>query len=102
MLEKTLEELKELTKSDYKNALKENVCEVLFTKKNGTLRKLLCTLDTKFIPQKQQDIINEVMDTPKRTGSPDSIAVFDLETGAWRAFRIHSVLAFKIVKKTTP
>lgn len=91
----------ELTKEDYEKALRENICEVVFEKKDGTLRKILCTLDMKFIPQKQQDIIKEVMDSkPKRKQNPNSISVFDLEKGLWRAFQLAKVIYFKIVKKT--
>lgn len=91
-----------LTKNDYKNALRNHICEVVFEKKDGTLRKLICTLDTQFIPVSSQKVLKEYMDQPKHRESPNSVTVFDLEKNTWRAFRIESVLVFKKVKETRP
>ena len=58
---------------------------VFFTKKDGTERKMLCTLAENKIP-------NEKM--PKNSGkskSDDTLAVFDIEKDAWRSFRWDSV-----------
>ena len=58
---------------------------VFFTKKDGTERKMLCTLAENKIP-------NEKM--PKNSGkskSDDALAVFDIEKNEWRSFRWDSV-----------
>ncbi len=58
---------------------------VVFTKKDGTERQMVCTLNSGMIPQDA---------TPKNSGRAqptDSIAVFDLEKGEWRSFRFDSI-----------
>ncbi len=65
--------------------LRSEKVTVLFTKKDGTERKLICTLKEDKIPSEK---------VPKNTGkakSEDSIAVFDLEKSDWRSFRFDSV-----------
>ena len=62
---------------------------VVFTKKDGTKRKLLCTLAEDKIPSEK---------APKNTGkakSDEAIAVFDIESQDWRSFRWDSVKEIK-------
>lgn len=62
---------------------------IIFTKKDGTERKLLCTLAKSKIPSEK---------TPKNSGkakSDEAIAVFDLENQDWRSFRWDSVKQIK-------
>ncbi len=62
----------------------ENVT-LTFTKKDGTERKMVCTLAESKIPSEK---------SPKNTGkaqSEESMAVFDLEKQDWRSFRFDSV-----------
>ena len=68
-----------------RGVLRSEKVTVLFTKKDGSERKLICTLKEDKIPSKK---------APKNTGkakSEDSIAVFDLEKSDWRSFRFDSV-----------
>lgn len=56
-----------------------------FLKKDGTTRKMLCTLNENMIPKEK---------APKNTGrakNEDVIAVYDLEKQEWRSFRFHSI-----------
>ena len=65
--------------------LREQEVTISFTKKDGTERKMLCTLAENKIP-------NEKM--PKNSGkskSDDALAVFDIEKNEWRSFRWDSV-----------
>jgi hypothetical protein len=58
---------------------------ITFTKADGTVRKLLCTLRESAIPEDK---------LPKGTGSETSDntqRVFDLEKNQWRSFRWDSV-----------
>lgn len=58
---------------------------ITFTKKDGSERKMLCTLAEKQIPSEKM---------PKNSGkakSEQSLAVFDLEKQEWRSFRFDSV-----------
>jgi len=77
----------------YLQALREGVCEVIFTKKDGTDRRMLCTLDMSGIPAE---------DVPKSDGNvtavnTESVRVYDLEVEGWRSFRIDSVKEFAAV-----
>lgn len=58
---------------------------ISFTKKDGTKRKMICTLKEGMIPSDQ---------IPKGSGkatSEEALAVFDLEKQEWRSFRYDSI-----------
>ena len=72
--------------------LKTQEVTISFTKKDGTERKMLCTLAENKIPSEKM---------PKNSGkskSDDALAVFDVEKNDWRSFRWDSVttIDFKI------
>ena len=65
--------------------LKTQEVTISFTKKDGTERKMLCTLAENKIPSEKM---------PKNSGkskSDDALAVFDIEKNDWRSFRWDSV-----------
>ena len=65
--------------------LRDEKVTIVFTKKDGTERTMVCTLAESKIPSEK---------TPKNTGktqSDEAIAVFDLEKQDWRSFRFDSV-----------
>jgi hypothetical protein len=75
-----------------KTILHEGEVWVTFRKKDGTERKMHCTLAENRIPAEK---------LPKGTGkakNSDALAVFDVENQAWRSFRFDSVmkLNFKV------
>ena len=68
-----------------RDMLKGTEVAVTFTKKDGTERSMLCTLQESSIPTEK---------APKNTGkaqSEDAIAVFDVDKQDWRSFRFDSV-----------
>lgn len=68
-----------------KNQLREGVVLVTFKKKDGTKRKMRCTLAENEIPAEKM---------PKGSGkskSGDALAVFDVENQEWRSFRFDSI-----------
>ncbi len=74
-----------------KEDLRSNKCKVTFTKQDGTVRDMLCTLMEAFIiPQEKK---TERVKTP----SENTLAVWDLEKNAWRSFRTDSVSAFQVL-----
>jgi len=79
----------EILREFYLERLREGICEVTFTKKDGTDRRMLCTLDMSGIPEK---------DVPKTDGNKsenlEAVRVYDLEKEAWRSFRFDSVKVF--------
>jgi hypothetical protein len=77
-------------KSWLKGVLRDgNVC-VTFTKKDGTERKMICTLSESAIPQEF---------APKgstKAQSDESLAVFDVESNGWRSFRYDSITKIQV------
>ena len=65
--------------------LRRGILNVIFTKTDGTERKLVCTLSEDKIPEDKR---------PKGTGKTNhdvALPVFDMENNAWRSFRWDSV-----------
>ena len=77
-----------------KDKLRENILNVQFVKKDGTERKMRCTLKADLLPA-QTDIEEAVQ---KKTPNPDVLAVWDLEKEAWRSFRYDSIIGFSEVR----
>jgi len=80
--------------------LSEDILLVTFTKKNGDLRKMYCTLQDEFVPDhKKYFSENESSKraAPSDAESPQVVAVYDMEKADWRSFRMDSITAFEIV-----
>jgi hypothetical protein len=67
-------------------ALKTNIVDVTFIKKDGTERLMKCTLDPALLPKVE---IKE--DAKPRKESTTSMRVFDTEKNEWRSFTIRSI-----------
>jgi hypothetical protein len=68
--------------------LETGACVVRFKKKDGTLRDMLCTLNSDLIPSSYDDDATRQTRRP----NPDVLAVWDLEKEAWRSFRLDSIV----------
>lgn len=73
-----------------KTTLKASTLRVVFVKKDGTERTMLCTLNPNLLPA-QTDLEEAVQ---KKTPNPDVLAVWDLEAQGWRSFRYDSIIGF--------
>jgi len=69
--------------------LRFGACEIIFTKVDGTERKLRCTLMDKYLPPKTTN--GDIMEEHKKPENLDLVAAWDLEAGGWRSFRVDSV-----------
>lgn len=68
-------------------ALKYNVCTVTFTKVNGEVRVMPCTLRADIVPAYERKTpIKEATDKEKAT-----VSVWCTDANAWRSFRVDSV-----------
>lgn len=66
-----------------RDRLKEEVLVVTFTKKDGSERRMVCTLQQDFLPET----------TGTSSGGYEGItAVYDVEADGWRSFRDDSVI----------
>jgi hypothetical protein len=70
--------------------LQSSVLNVTFVKKDGTERKMTCTLKADHLPA-QTDLEEAVQ---KKAPNSDVIAVWDVEKAAWRSFRYDSIIGF--------
>ena len=81
---------------DIRELLKEGVIEVKFTKKDGSLRVMKCTLKEDLIPTEH---------APKGTGkvksNSDVISVFDVENNGWRSFNYATIKEFTVTGGNT-
>jgi len=71
--------------------LHSEVYNVSFTKKDGTVRNMKCTLRADYLPSKV-----ESESTSTKKVNPDVLAVWDLEKSEWRSFRKDSVIDYHV------
>lgn len=72
-----------------KGLLNEGDVRVVFTKKDGTERTMLCTLREEKIPAEFKP------KTEATNFTDEAMRVFDLEANGWRSFRWDSVKKFE-------
>ena len=72
-------------KDQFKDILRNYVVDVTFTKKDGTERKMDCTL-------KEENIVQYEKKTERvKTLNEETCPVFDLEKNEWRSFRYDAI-----------
>lgn len=80
-----------MTRNDYVTELKNGVCRVIFTKKNGEERDMTCTLDMSYVPESQH---------PKGTAgyvkNEETISVYDMKAEGWRSFKVENIKEFLV------
>jgi WYL_2, Sm-like SH3 beta-barrel fold len=77
------------TKDMIREAARAGVIDVQFTKKDGSLREMRCSLQEQYLPP--------LMGEAETKDNPDVLAVWDLEAKGWRSFRIDSVLIMETI-----
>lgn len=82
----------EHTKESIRSQLRQSVMKVNFTKTDGTVREMICTLQESFtIPyEKKTD--------KQKPENNDILAVWDVEKHAWRSFRVDSIISADVVE----
>ena len=66
-----------------KNKLHSGNVNLTFTKKDGTIRLMKCTL--------QESVLPPAPETSLRKPNPDVLSAWDLEKNAWRSVRYDSI-----------
>jgi hypothetical protein len=69
--------------------LKNNDCEVKFTKKDGTIRIMTCTLDDDRLPSIESE--------PNKSRRINEEVLNVYTPDGWRSFRIDSLIYLKII-----
>jgi len=77
---------------EIKNLLHENVCEIVFTKVDGTDRTMRCTLLEQYLPPSPSN------DTSAKKSNPNTLIVWDLDAVGWRSFRTASLKTIQPTK----
>lgn len=86
------------TRPELLEALKNNKVVVTFTKVDGTVRDLFCTLKADLIPSEKTEKKDKKKTAKKKNDSV--ICAFDLGTAkAWRSFRVESVTGMIVIKE---
>lgn len=75
--------------------LKNNVCVVVFEKKDGTERSMKCTLQEGVIPEATKE--DPLSQKKIRSLNEEVIPVWDTEKNGWRSFRVDSVKSFSVL-----
>ena len=79
-----------MTREKITKSLHDGICEVFFTKADGSERTMHCTLNPKFAPS-MPEMVEEAV---RKNKNPDAIAVWDTDFDAGRAFRIDKIIEF--------
>jgi len=79
-----------ISKKEILKSLREGICNVRFTKVDGSSRILRCTLHPDYVPGGSER--KEKSNNTKRHYVSDNVlAVWDLDELHWKSFRINSV-----------
>jgi len=84
----------EHTKESIRSQLHQSVMNIKFTKTDGSVREMICTLQESFtIPYEKKT-------EKQKPENNDTLAVWDVEKNAWRSFRVSSVISVDIVSES--
>jgi hypothetical protein len=86
-------------RNDLVSILKNNICNVTFTKVNGEQRTMPCTLKEGVIPPAPVHETNtdNPVDFPKeKKVNPNTLSVWCLDKKEWRSFRVANVTNVEI------
>jgi hypothetical protein len=75
-----------------KRVLETEIVHLTFTKKDGTIREMKCTLKEDHLPEVQKDFGE---DAPTRSKTKDTISFWDIESEGWRSCRYDSIKEIK-------
>ena len=80
---------------EIRHLLERHDCEVTFTKVNGELRTMPCTLKESAIPAKPADVGSK--SNEKRLQKMDVLSVWCLDKSEWRAFKVANVKEVRVL-----
>lgn len=78
-----------------KGVLATNTVTLVFTKKDGSERTMVCTTKAELLPEV---VTEDVEPKRKKKENLDTLSVYDLEKGDWRSFKVRSIksIAFNL------
>ena len=87
--------MSKVTYEEMKDFLQNSVSNVTFTKKDGTVRVMKCTLMPEHLPPVEVKESKE--GETERKVNTEVLAVWDLDNEGWRSFRLDSIQNFDVV-----
>jgi len=89
-----------LTKEELVETLKANICKVTFTKLNGEVREMPCTLREDVVPvYERKTPLKEAAVTEESNINP-TLSVWCMDKKEWRSFRVDNVTKINIEPNT--
>ena len=89
-----------ITAEALRTLLLENECIIEFTKVNGEVRSMPCTLKAEFIPVPAPNFPNPEDPLKVKKENPNVMSVWCLDKKEWRSFRIANVISAKVKDET--
>lgn len=77
---------------ELRNKLREHDCEVTFTKVDGTIRTMPCTLRPAALPAQDSSKVTEAKEPNYK-----NISVWCLDKKEWRSFRVANVKEVRVI-----
>jgi hypothetical protein len=77
-----------------RSLLHKNDCEVTFTKVDGSVRTMPCTLREAAMPAREAAEFHQT-----RAYRPETLSVFCLDKNEWRSFRVMNVTNIKVLNE---
>lgn len=84
------------TREQLSELLRTGECVVEFTKVDGTVRSMPCTLDPKIVPPAPEPKVLAEGEVAKvKKSNPDVFSVWCLDKKEWRSFRFANLISVK-------
>ena len=80
-------------REQYLHMLRNNICVVTFTKRDGTERVMRCTLKSDLLPAPVAT--KPTTEVKVRKTNPNTLAGWDLDKSAWRGFSVEQIKEIK-------
>ena len=84
-----------MTFDETKKLLNEGVCNITFTKADGTQRIMRCTTKDSLIPNEKLPKSND--DAKPRKQNTEVVSAWDLDKSDWRSFRLDRLISLEKV-----
>ncbi len=87
-----------MTRDECVKMLRDHICVVTFTKRDGTERVMRCTLKSDHLPENSSTESSQEVLTqhkPVRKISTNMVSVWDMDKNAWRGFLLETIKNIK-------
>ena len=81
-----------MDRDELKQMLQENQCEVTFTKVDGSVRVMPCTLKSDLLP-----VIETKTEKASKKENLETLSVWCLDKKEWRSFRVSNVQTVRTI-----